>query len=103
MLDKAGIDKPIVPGIFPISNAKQIVRITELSGAVIPKKLRQGIEKYQDSPEDLEKFGTSYAVEQVEELLANGFHHFHFYTMNRHQQINNILIQLRKYFPNLNL
>ena len=101
-LKTAGVDIPLLAGIFPISNAKQIKRITELSGASIPLELRIGLEKYGDSPEDMEKFGTDYAVNQVKELLKGGINHFHFYTMNRHQQTRNILFQLRKYFPGLN-
>lgn len=102
-LKNAGVKIPVMPGIFPISNGKQIKRIIELSQASIPDDLKKGIEKYQDSNEDMEKFGTEFAAKQVEELLSHGFNAFHFYTMNRHQQTKNILIKLKKYFPQLNL
>ena len=101
-LREAGVEIPLIAGIFPISNAKQIKRMTELSGATIPDELLKEIEKYQDSPEDVERVGTDFAVQQVKELLKGGINHFHFYTMNRHQQTRNILFQLRKYFPRLN-
>lgn len=101
-LDQAGVKAPLVPGIFPISNAKQIQRIIQLSGASIPKKLERALELYQDSKEDMEKFGTDYAVEQVEQLLSNGLRCFHFYTMNRHQQTRSILTQLKQHFTSLN-
>jgi len=101
-LRQAGVEIPLIAGIFPISSGSQISRITELSGATIPQELRKGIEKYCDSPEDMEKFGTDFAVRQVTELLKGGINHFHFYTMNRHQQTRNILYQLRRYFPRLN-
>ncbi len=101
-LVNAGAKLPLIAGIFPISNAVQIKRVTELSGATIPGELMAGIEKYGDSPEDMEKFGTEYAVNQVKELLKGGITHFHFYTMNRHQQTRNVLYQLRRYFPRLN-
>ncbi|MCP4295877.1 MAG: methylenetetrahydrofolate reductase [NAD(P)H] [Proteobacteria bacterium] len=101
-LDKANVKAPIIAGIFPISNAKQISRLIELSGAGVPKKLSEGIEKYGESPEDMKKFGTDYAVQQVQELLQGGLTNFHFYTMNRHQQTRDILYQLRNYFPGLN-
>jgi methylenetetrahydrofolate reductase (NADH) len=101
-LRQAGVKAPLIAGIFPISNAKQIKRMTELSGASIPDELIKGIEKYRDSPEDVEKLGTDFAINQVEELLKGGISHFHFYTMNRHQQTRNILFQLKRYFPRLN-
>ncbi|MDH5561491.1 MAG: methylenetetrahydrofolate reductase [NAD(P)H] [Deltaproteobacteria bacterium] len=100
-LDKHNIKAPLVPGIFPISSSNQIIRIIELSGASIPKKLKSGLEKYKDSPEDLEKFGRDFSVEQVEDLINKGFNAFHFYTMNRYQQTRDILYQLRGYFPSL--
>jgi len=102
-LDRANVNVPLLAGIFPISNAKQILRITELSGASVPEKLRVGLNKYAENADDMEKFGTDYAVEQIEALLSGGVNHFHFYTMNRHRQIRNILLQLRSYFPQLNL
>jgi len=98
-LDRAGIEVPLLAGIFPISNAKQIVRLTELSGASLPEKLQAGLQKYGDSPADMEKFGTDYAIEQVKALLAGGINCFHFYTMNRYLQTRNILSQLREDFP----
>ncbi len=101
-LVKAGADLPLIAGIFPISNAVQIKRITELSGATIPDELLAGIEEFGESPEAMEKFGTEFAVRQVKELLKGGINHFHFYTMNRHQQTRNVLYQLRRYFPRLN-
>lgn len=97
-----GINIPVMAGIFPISNGKQIERICHLSGAAIPDELKKGIEKYSENNEDMEKFGTEFAVKQVEELVRNGVDYFHFYTMNRHQQTRNILLQLKEYFPGLN-
>jgi methylenetetrahydrofolate reductase (NADPH) len=101
-LNRENATLPLLAGIFPISNAVQIKRITELSGATIPADLMKGIERYLDAPADMEKFGTDFAVRQVEELLKGGIDHFHFYTMNRHQQTRNVLYQLKQYFPRLN-
>lgn len=100
-LSKAGVEVPIAVGIFPISNAKQIKRIIELSGASVPDELAEGIEKYMEDPEGMLKFGTEFAVRQVEELIRGGMGNFHFYTMNRHQQTYEILYALKQYFPQL--
>jgi methylenetetrahydrofolate reductase (NADPH) len=99
---QAGVSVPLIAGIFPISNAKQIVRLTQLSGATIPPELQVGLDKYADNPEDMRKFGTDYAIAQVKELLEGGIECFHFYTMNRHQQTRTILTELKEYFPRLN-
>lgn len=100
-LIQANINIPLLAGIFPISNAKQIVRITQLSGASIPDVLQQGLDRYGDNPTSMEKFGTEYAVKQVEELVKAGHQYFHFYTMNRENQARTILYQLKEHFPHL--
>ncbi len=101
-LNQAGVNVPLIAGIFPLSSEKQVKRVFDLSGATFPPELVKGIEKYSNSPKDMEKFGTDFAVKQVEELLKGGINFFHFYTMNRHQQTRDILFQLKKYFPRLN-
>jgi len=101
-LDRNGVTIPLIAGIFLISNAKQMVRIIELSGASIPDKLKKGLEKYGDSQEDMLKFGTDFVIQQVDELIQKGILNFHFYIMNRSQQIRDILTPLKSYFPRLN-
>lgn len=102
-LDKAGVSIPVTAGIFPLSNAKQVGRIAELSRTHIPEKLKKGIEKWGDDPTDMERFGTDFAIEQVDQLVQAGLRNFHFYTMNRFEQTKNILLALRDYFPRLKL
>lgn len=101
-LQQANVKVPLIAGIFPISNGKQISRIIELSGCSVPESLAKGIEKYGESPKEMEKFGTEFAINQVEELLKHGVNNFHFYTMNRHEQTRAILTALRAHFPHLN-
>jgi methylenetetrahydrofolate reductase (NADPH) len=101
-LKQAQVKVPLIAGIFPISNARQITRVIELSGAEIPQVILQAVDKYGENPEDMRKFGIDYAVQQVQELLEGGLTNFHFYTMNRYQQTREILYQLRDHFPRLN-
>lgn len=100
-LERSRVQVPLIAGIFPISNGKQIKRIIELSGAAITPELQAGIDKYVGNPADMKKFGTEFAIKQVRELLEGGINAFHFYTMNRHQQTRDILYQLKEYFPKL--
>lgn len=77
------IHVPIIPGIFPILNYKQITRVVALSGVKIPPELGNKIEKVKDKPEEVEKYGIEYAMIQVEDLMKNEIRGLHLYCMNR--------------------
>ncbi|MGI6422749.1 MAG: methylenetetrahydrofolate reductase [NAD(P)H] [Syntrophomonadaceae bacterium] len=85
-----GINCPIVPGIMPVLNAKQIKRMLALSGASIPPALLQLLDKYDTRPDDMEKAGIEYASRQVEDLIKNKVPGIHLYTMNKSRQIKEI-------------
>ena len=97
----AGLNTPLSCGIFPVSNAKQIARIIELSGASVHDTLLKAIDKYQDDPLSMEQAGTDFCIAQVQELLDHGIQAFHFYTMNRAKQTKTILQALQSNFPSL--
>ena len=78
-----GIVTPVFAGIMPITNIKQIDRIISLSGTKLPNEVSEFLEKYKDSPEDLEKAGLDFAIKQINELLENGVNGIHIYTMNK--------------------
>ncbi len=80
---KKGIYAPVFAGIMPITNIKQIDRIISLSGTKIPKALQDALEKYKDSPDDLQKAGLDFAINQINDLLENGVNGIHIYTMNK--------------------
>lgn len=93
---RMGIDCPIVAGVLPVLNAKQIKRVISLCGASMPAKLLMLVDKYGENPEDMEKAGIEYASEQVQDLLANDIAGIHLYTMNKPQQITEILKNVGK-------
>ncbi len=80
---RIGISCPIAAGILPVLNAAQIKRIVSLCGASIPARLWLMVDKYGDSPEDLEKAGIEYASAQIEDLAVNGADGIHLFTLNR--------------------
>ncbi len=80
---KLGIEVPLVPGIIPVTNAKQIKRITELCGCSIPPKFQRILDIYKDKPEALKEAGIAYAVEQIIDLITSGVEGIHIYTMNK--------------------
>jgi methylenetetrahydrofolate reductase (NADH) len=80
---KAGIDKPIYPGIMPILNYKNLFRFSDNCGADIPRWLRKRLESYGDDTESVKAFGLDLVSELCETLLDNGAPGLHFYTMNQ--------------------
>ncbi len=80
-LKALGVDKPIVPGIMPVTNNAQVKRMAELSGAVFPKWLEEKLAAADG--EEVQRIGVAAATELCAELLAGGAPGLHFYTMNR--------------------
>lgn len=77
------ITVPIVAGIMPVINAKQIARSCQLSGTYLPQRFKTIIDKYADNPEAMKQAGIAYATEQIIDLFANGINAVHVYSMNR--------------------
>lgn len=89
-----GIDVPVVAGIMPVTNAKQINRICELSGTKLPLHYRAIVERFADDPQALMQAGIAYALGQIIDLIANGFKNIHVYTMNKPEVIGGIMKNL---------
>ncbi|MAT65195.1 MAG: methylenetetrahydrofolate reductase [NAD(P)H] [Gammaproteobacteria bacterium] len=81
--EKMGIDLPIVPGIMPITNYKQLARFSDACGAEIPRWIRQRLIAYGDDMESLGKFGEEVVSDLCRRLLDAGVPGIHFYVMNR--------------------
>lgn len=77
------INVPIIAGIMPITNAKQIKRSAELSNCSIPKKFEKIMERFGENPQAMKQAGIIYATEQIIDLMANGVNNIHIYTMNK--------------------
>lgn len=81
--EKAGIDSPIVPGIQPIHNFKQVAGFAKRCGTSVPKWLAERFEGLEDQPDTHALVAAAVVAEQVTELVDQGVTEFHFYTMNR--------------------
>ncbi len=86
-----GIDVPIIAGIMPITNAKQIMRSIELSNCSVPRKFYRIMERFGDDPASMKQAGIIYATEQIIDLMANGINNIHIYTMNQPDVAENIM------------
>lgn len=78
-----GIDVPIMAGIMPVINGKQIKRSVQLSGTELPNRFVGIIDKFGSDPLAMKQAGVAYATEQIIDLIANGVRGIHLYTMNR--------------------
>ena len=80
---EAGINVPIIAGIMPITNAKQVDRAIKLSGSFMPKRFRSLVDRFGDDPDAMKQAGIAYATDQIIDLYANGVTNVHVYTMNK--------------------
>ena len=78
-----GILVPVLPGIMPITNKKQLRRSMELSGTAVPQRFLAIIDRFGDDPEAMKQAGIAYATDQIIDLLANGVNNIHIYSMNK--------------------
>jgi methylenetetrahydrofolate reductase (NADPH) len=85
-----GVDIPIVPGIMPITNYKQIVRFSDSCGAEIPRWILTRLEGYGDDLESIRAFGLDVITAMCERLLQQGVPGLHFYTLNRAEPTSTI-------------
>jgi methylenetetrahydrofolate reductase (NADPH) len=77
------IDKPVIPGIMPITNLSSVQRMAQLSGAAVPPEVVARVEAVADDPDEVRRVGVAMATELCQELLSSGAPGLHFYTLNR--------------------
>ena len=78
-----GVGVPIVPGIMPITNHKQLARFSDACGAEIPRWIRRRLEGYGDDLDSIRAFGLEVTTDLCDKLLSGGAPGLHFYTLNR--------------------
>ena len=79
---EAGITVPIIPGIMPITNGKQVERAIKLSGSLMPQRFKALVDKFGENPAAMKQAGIAYATDQIIDLYANGIQNVHVYSMN---------------------
>ncbi|NOQ77827.1 MAG: methylenetetrahydrofolate reductase [NAD(P)H], partial [Gammaproteobacteria bacterium] len=81
--EKAGMDKPIVPGIMPITNYSRLAGFSDMCGAEIPRWLAKRLQGYGDDIDSIKALGLEVISNLCEQLLAAGAPGLHFYTLNQ--------------------
>lgn len=85
-----GIEVPIVPGLKPITNKKQLTILPKVFHVDIPADLSNAIMKCKND-EEVEKIGTEWLTEQSRELKKSGVKVLHYYTLGKPKVIWNIV------------
>ena len=93
-----GIEVPVIAGIMPVTDGKQISRICKLSGTVLPGRFRAIVEKFSANPAAMNQAGVAYATEQIIDLIANDVRNIHIYTMNKPDIAGRIMKNLSEIF-----
>ena len=87
----AGITVPIIPGLKPISTAKQLTTLPEAFSLDIPVELTDAISKVKNDKDAVYQIGREWCTMQCKDLIANGVPAVHFYTMGKSENITQIL------------
>jgi methylenetetrahydrofolate reductase (NADPH) len=90
-----GSSLPIIPGILPVTNVKQLNRMAELSGVPIPSFMIDAFNKVEDNPDAVRALGIEFATKLCQELLEAGAPGLHFYTMNTSTATREIYSQIK--------
>jgi methylenetetrahydrofolate reductase (NADPH) len=78
-----GIWAPILPGIVPIHNFKQVAGFAGRCGATIPSWMARRFDGIEADVQTTHLVAAAVAAEQVMDLVDQGIRQFHFYTLNR--------------------
>ena len=91
---KIGINVPIIAGIMPATNPKQLKNIAKLSSCSIPYDLSAMIDRFSHNSKAIREVGLHYATHQIIDLMTHGVDGIHIYTMNKPEIANEILSRL---------
>jgi methylenetetrahydrofolate reductase (NADPH) len=93
-LQALGVDRPVLPGIMPVTNLSQITRFAALSGAEFPPDLAARLEAVAENPAEVRRIGVEVASQLCRDLLEAGAPGLHFYTLNRSPATREIFANL---------
>jgi methylenetetrahydrofolate reductase (NADPH) len=93
-LSALGVDKPVLPGIMPVTNVAQIHRMAAMSGAEVPAWLVERLDRAGDDVDEVRRIGVEAATELCAALLEAGAPGLHFYTLNRSTATRQVYAQL---------
>ena len=93
-IQQAGVNIPVAPGIMPITNASNLIRFADSTGAEIPRWIRKQLATYGDDTASIKAFGHEVVLKFCERLIAGGAPSLHFYTMNNTEPTRQLVTDL---------
>ena len=88
-----GINVPIIPGLKPITNKKQLSVLPRIFHVDIPTDLSNAINKCKTDA-DCEQVGAEWLIQQSKELKQFGVPVLHYYTLGKPKVIRNVVKEL---------
>jgi methylenetetrahydrofolate reductase (NADPH) len=94
-LRRAGVTLPVVVGVMPVLAWSPTVKMTLSNGCSIPAELSVSMGKYKDDKDSFRAAGKEYTVRLIEKYTDLGADGIHIYTMNRHEDVIDIVNAIR--------
>ena len=91
-----GITVPIIPGLKPITNKKQLTVLPNIFYVDIPADLNNAIQAA-STDEACEQVGTEWLIQQSKELKASGVPVLHYYTLGKPKLIKDVCKSIFKF------
>ncbi|MDR2771500.1 MAG: methylenetetrahydrofolate reductase [Clostridiales Family XIII bacterium] len=88
---RAGVTLPVVVGVMPVLFKEPTIRTTIFNGCSIPAELASIFGKYGEDPDGFKKAGKEYTAGLLERFLRAGIDGLHIYTMNKHEDVGDIV------------
>ena len=90
-MKKKGINIPVLPGILPLTDVAKVRQFSSVCRATIPKYIEEKMERFRQKPEDMQKVGIDFTIEQCRGLLENGIERLHFFTLNKYRIVTSVI------------
>ena len=87
----AGIEVPIIPGLKPLTSARQVALLPESFSIDIPVELTDAIARAGGDAEAVRRLGVEWCTAQCRDLLRHGLPAVHFYTMGKSSNVVQVL------------
>jgi methylenetetrahydrofolate reductase (NADPH) len=88
---KSGVNIPILPGIFPLTDIDRLKKFCSVARTTIPKKIENEMGRFRAKPLEMEKVGIDFTIKQCQDLISRGHKCLHFFTFNKAELIQKII------------
>ncbi|MCK9615876.1 MAG: methylenetetrahydrofolate reductase [NAD(P)H] [Candidatus Omnitrophica bacterium] len=88
---KKGINIPVLPGIFPLTDIDKLKKFCAVARTTVPKKIEEEMSRFRGNSRDMEKCGIDFTIKQCRDLISHGYSHLHFFTFNKSGMIRAVL------------